>query len=40
MLSNKGRSMHNEMQGFWPVKGFPELAGGPTVCGDVARGGC
>jgi len=25
---------------FWPVKEIAELAGGPTGCGEMARGGC
>jgi hypothetical protein len=37
MLSNKGSSMYNEVQSFWSVEGLAELAGGPTVCGDVAK---
>ena len=32
--------MYNEVQGFWSVWGLAKLAGGPTGCGDVARGGC
>ena len=26
--------------GFWPADDLPELADGPTGCGEVARGGC
>jgi len=40
MLSNKGSSMYNEVQSFWSVEGLAELAGGPTICADVARGVC
>ena len=31
--------MHSVLR-FWPVEELAQLAGGPTGCGEVARGGC
>jgi hypothetical protein len=28
------------VHGFWPVQELANLAEGPTVCREVARGGC
>ena len=32
--------MHGAVHGFWHVENSAELAGGPTGCAEVARGGC
>ena len=31
---------YSSLHGFWPVEELEELPGGPTVCHEVARGGC
>jgi len=32
--------VYSAVHGFWPVEELAELAGGPTACGEMARGGC
>ena len=39
MLSS-GAQCCNVVQSFWPVEELEELADGPTVYAEVARGGC
>jgi len=31
--------VYSAVHAFWPVEEIAELAGGPTGCGEVARGG-
>ena len=32
--------MYSAVHGFWPVEDLAELAGGPTGCCEMAKGGC